>query len=202
MLGDPAGRVPTPKDVFDPGLDRLAVVHRMGVVHRDDIGRHRSADRVVVVGDDAHPRGALDQKARVAEKRDRDAALGTRAGEMEQPIPAGNDPGARRLHATRHQRCDQNRAERRPPRDHRQRAVYSTTSTRNGPGVAIPSAKRWLNASIVVTFAPGTPIERASPTQSRSGWPIDPSTIESQSCGIANGLWTIGEVVNRLRKSA
>ena len=33
--------------------------------------------------------------------------------------------------------------------------IYNTTSTRNGPGVAMPSAKRSLNASIVVTLAPG-----------------------------------------------
>jgi hypothetical protein len=35
-------------------------------------------------------------------------------------------------------------------------------------GVGDSSAKRSLNASIVVKHAPGTPIERARPTQSRS----------------------------------
>src|SRR5579863_5981194 len=48
---------------------------------------------------------------------------------------------------------------------------YSTTSTRNGPGVATPSAKRRLNPSISVTRAPGTPRLFARPTQSISGRP-------------------------------
>src|SRR3984893_4809718 len=168
MAGDPAPRVPASEHVFDPGLDPVAVMRRMGIVHRGDVRRRRGPDRGVVVVDDPPPRRALDQKARMAEKGDRYRALGDAAGEAQWPEPAGDKPGARGLRRRRDQQGEHDRAGYLP--NPLSRGVQSTTSTRNGPGVAMPSAKRSLNASIVVTRAPGTPIERASPTPSRSGW--------------------------------
>src|SRR5271166_6052598 len=73
-----------------------------------------------------------------------------------------------REHLVQPRTCDQNSL------------TYRTTSMRAGPGVAIPLAKRSLNASIVVTRAPGTPIERARPTQSRSA---RTGTRVQSSCG-------------------
>ena len=58
-------------------------MRRVGIVHRDDIRRHRSADHIVVVGDDTHPSRALDQKAGMAEKGQRDGTLRDPAGEMQ-----------------------------------------------------------------------------------------------------------------------
>src|ERR1700730_17691636 len=164
MAGDPARRVPAPQHVFDPGLDPVAVMRRMGIVHRDNIRRRRSADHIVVVGDDAHPRRALDQKARMPDKGDRDRTPGESAGEVQQPEPAGDDSRARRLRRRRDQQGEHDRADYQPtaPSRHSResgtpgqeapapRALgprlrggdgddQSTTSTRYGPGVAIPS---------------------------------------------------------------
>ena len=97
MADNPTRRIPAAQHVFDPGLDSVAVMRRVGVVHRDDVRRHRGADHVVVVGDDAHPGRALDQKAGMSEKGQPDRTLGDPADEVQQPLAAGDHTGACRL---------------------------------------------------------------------------------------------------------
>jgi hypothetical protein len=71
----------------------------MGIVHCDDVGGDRRSYRVVVIGDNANTARALDQKARMAEKGDRNRVL--YAGSREAQRPPGNYSGARRLRRRR-----------------------------------------------------------------------------------------------------
>ena len=92
MARNSAAGIPAAQDKFHPGLDRVAVVRRMRVVHRHDVGRDRRPDRVVVIGDDANSARAFDQKARMAEKGDRDRALRSGGSEAHWPGPPATTP--------------------------------------------------------------------------------------------------------------
>ena len=103
MGRDTARGIPAAQDVFDARLDRIAVMRRMGVVHRHDVRRHRRPYRVVVIGDDANSARALDQEARMTEKADRNRIF--RAGSCKAQRPPGNDPAARRLRRAGEKQC-------------------------------------------------------------------------------------------------
>ena len=75
VVDDRAGLVaPALQRVGDAGLDAHAVMRRVRVVHRHDVGRQRRAHIVVVVGDDLHAAGGLDQEAGMADIGDADLA--------------------------------------------------------------------------------------------------------------------------------
>src|SRR5204862_6882920 len=96
MRRDAARRVPAAQHKFDAGLDRIGVMRRMRVVHRHDVGRYRRADHVVVIGDDRHALRALNEKARMPEKIQPDAAFRPGRGQP-QPRPlVRHRPAARR----------------------------------------------------------------------------------------------------------
>ena len=102
VVRHPAARVPAAQYEFDAGLDIVGVMRRMRVVHRHDVGRHLRPVDAVIVGDDAHPLGAFDQKAGMAEIGQRRRLLPRRR--TPQPCPVlGHDPGTSRPGRQRYQ---------------------------------------------------------------------------------------------------
>src|SRR5438309_5335280 len=91
-MGRNASRgVPAAQYIFDPRFDCVAVMRRMSVVHRHNIGRQRRPNRVVVIRHDPNAGRALYQKARMAKKGDRDRFLG--AGSREAQRRSGYEAG-------------------------------------------------------------------------------------------------------------
>jgi hypothetical protein len=71
----------------------------MRIVHRNNVGRDRRSYRIVVIGDHPNTARALDQKARMAEKGDRNCLLCRRSRKPQRS--ARKDTGARRLRRRR-----------------------------------------------------------------------------------------------------
>jgi hypothetical protein len=85
-----AARIPSAQDEFHPRLDRFAVMGRMRIVHRGDVGRDRRSYRIVVIRVDPNAARALDHKTRMAEKGNRNRFLCRRSRKPQRP--PGNRP--------------------------------------------------------------------------------------------------------------
>ena len=119
-------------------LDRIAVMRRMGIVHRHDVGRDRRSYRIVVIRDDPNSARALDQKARMAEKGDRDRFLRHRpprgaAAEPRQrprctPLAPPTRPATRRLRRDQSLQPDRAAPHPSPPR---MRGIRMTRAARD-----------------------------------------------------------------------
>ncbi len=83
-----ARRIPAAQDQLDPGIGKIGVMRRVGVVHRHDVGNEVRPDVAVIVGDDADAAWALDEEAGMAEKADADMARRAPCGGP-RPRPAG-----------------------------------------------------------------------------------------------------------------
>src|SRR5207248_6865659 len=99
MALNTTARIPSAQDVFHTRLYRVAVMRRMRIIHRHDVGRDRRSYRIIVIRDDPNTARALDQKARMAEKGDRNRFLC--AGSREAQRPPRNYAGARRVRRPR-----------------------------------------------------------------------------------------------------
>ena len=76
VLGGPAFGVPAAQHVLDVGVGEVGVVRGVRPVHGGDVGHHRRANVVVVVGGDLHAAGAFDQPGRVADEGQPHLAFG------------------------------------------------------------------------------------------------------------------------------
>src|SRR4051794_9537805 len=57
-----AARIPSAQDVFHSRLYRIAVMRRMRIIHRYDVGCDWRSYRIVVIRDDPNPARAFDEE--------------------------------------------------------------------------------------------------------------------------------------------
>src|SRR5690348_13689472 len=60
MALNTTARIPSAQDVFHARLYRVAVMRRMRIIHRHDVGRDRRPYRIVIIRNDPNPARALD----------------------------------------------------------------------------------------------------------------------------------------------
>jgi hypothetical protein len=86
-------RPPAAQHVLDARIGVISEMAGMRMVHRDDVGQHRRAHIVVVVGRDAHELRTLDQEGRMA-----DIGEPHLIGIERKPERGGNDARSARGH--------------------------------------------------------------------------------------------------------